>query len=204
MKLELSARWQSYLAVWGLVLTGLVVGYGVAKYGGDWRADSAVVESDRLRNVVEASGIAKSPAWLDSASRGSKVSLATGLIMEGVEGIFALDHQNGFLYCWVLDPRSMAVVAEFSGNVPALMGMEQGGEFDFVMTTGQLPNQAGRAGNARPIQSVVYIAEGNSGNVGGFSCQWAQPMAVRGNVQKGPMTLIFSGTVRSALADREQ
>lgn len=204
MKLELSARWQSRLAVWGLVLTGLVVGYGMAEFGGTWRANSTVVESNRLLNVVESSGISKSPAWLDSASRGNKVSLASGMITDGVEGIFALDHQSGALYCWVLDPRSLALVAEYSGNVPALLGLEQGGEYDFVMSTGQLPNQAGRAGNARPIQSVVYVAEGNSGKVGGFSFQWAQPMAARGAAQQGPISLIFTGTVRSALATRDQ
>ncbi|MBL8890870.1 MAG: hypothetical protein JNL67_12895 [Planctomycetaceae bacterium] len=204
MKLELSARWQSRLAVWGLVLTGLVVGYGIAEFGGSWGANATMVESNRLLNVVESSGISKSPAWLDSASRGSKVSLATGMITDGVEGIFALDHQTGALYCWVLDPRSMALVAEYAGNVPVLMGLEQGAEYDFVMTTGQLPNQAGRAGNARPIQSVIYVAEGNSGKVGGFSFQWAQPMAARGAAQQGPISLVFSGTVRSALATRDQ
>lgn len=204
MKLELSARWQSRLAVWGLVLTGLVCGYGIAQFGGKSEKQSAVLDSNRLLNVVESSGIASSPAWLDSASRGSKVSLASGMISDGVEGIFALDHQTGTMFCWVLDPRTMGLMAEYATNVPAQLGLGINGEFDFVMTTGMLPNRAGQAGNARPAQCVVYVAEGNSGKVGGFSFNWAQPMAARGAGQQGPMNLVFAGTVRSPLATRDQ
>jgi len=187
-----------------LVLTGVVGGYGIAQFGGSSQANSSLLESKRLLNVVESSGIANSPAWLDSASRGNKVSLASGMISDGVEGIFALDHQTGTMFCWVLDPRTMALMAEYATNVPAQLGLGIGGEFDFVMTTGMLPNRAGQGGNARPAQCVVYVAEGNSGKVGGFSFNWAQPMAVRGAGQQGPMNLVFAGTVRSPLATRDQ
>ncbi len=203
MKLELSARWQSRLAVWGLVLTGLVCGYGIAQFGAKAKNDGPVLDSQRLLNVVESSGISKTPAWLDSASRGNKMSLATGVISDGVEGIFALDHQTGALFCWVLDPRTMGLMAEYATSVPGQMALGQG-EFDFVMTTGMLPNRAGQAGNARPAQCVVYVAEGNSGKVGGFSFNWAPPMAARGAAQQGPMTMVFTGTVRSPLATRDQ
>ncbi|MDP1564366.1 MAG: hypothetical protein Q8M16_23550 [Pirellulaceae bacterium] len=204
MKLELSARWQSRLAVWGLVLTGVVGGYGIAQFGGNAQTPSSVLDSNRLLNVVESSGIASTPAWLDSASRGNKVSLASGMVSDGVEGIFALDHQTGTMFCWVLDPRTMVLMAEYATNVPVQLGLGIGGEFDFVMTTGMLPNRAGQAGNARPAQCVVYVAEGNSGKVGGFSFSWAQPMAARGAGQQGPMKLVFAGTVRNPLATRDQ
>lgn len=203
MKLELTSRWQNRLAIWGLLLTGVIVGFGLSRWTG--AAGASRLDGQNLLQVIESSAIANTPAWLDSASRGNKVSLATGMIHEGVEGIFALDHQTGNLFCWVLDPRSMALVAEYATNVPFQMGIAgTGGDFDFVMTTGQLRFQGGLGGNARPIQSVVYVAEGNSGKVGGFSFNWAQPMAVRGVGQQGPMTMVFAGTVRSPLANRDQ
>lgn len=203
MKLELTSRWQNRLAIWGLLLTGVIAGFFLSRWTG--AAGTSRLDGQNLLQVIESSAIASTPAWLDSASRGNKVSLATGVIHDGVEGIFALDHQTGNLFCWVLDPRSMALVAEYATNVPFQMGLAgTGGDFDFVMTTGQLPFQGGAGGNARPIQSVVYVAEGNSGKVGGFSFTWAQPMAVRGVGQQGPMTMVFAGTVRSPLANRDQ
>jgi len=208
MKCEISARWQNRLAIWGLLVTGLVVGYGGAQFlarsGVEAGGGAAPVESRNLLSLIESSAIANSPAWLDTASRGNKVSMATGLINDGIEGIFALDHQTGNLFCWVLDPRNLAMTAEYATNIPLQLGLGQGGDFDFVMTTGQIQFQGGRAGNVRPVGCIVYVAEGNSGKVGGFTFNWAQPLAVRGAPQQGPMNLVFAGTVRSPLATRDQ
>ena len=203
MKLQFSSRWQNRFAVWGLLLTGLVGGYLVGQVGRG-NETSVAGTGGNLLSLIESSAIANSPAWLDSAARGNKVSMATGLITDGVEGIFALDHQTGNLFCWVLDPRTMAMTAEYATNIPLQLGLAGGGDFDFVMTTGQIQFQGGRAGNMRPVGCVVYVAEGNSGKVGGFSFNWAQPLAVRGAPQQGPMNMIFAGTVRSPLATREQ
>jgi hypothetical protein len=212
MKCEISARWQNRLAIWGLLVTGLVVGYLGARWSPTLSVDhgaagstvAATGDSRSLLELIESSAIANSPAWLDTASRGNKVSMATGLINDGVEGIFALDHQTGNLFCWVLDPRNLAMTAEYATNVPLQLGLGPGGDFDFVMTTGQISFQGGRAGNLRPVGCIVYVAEGNSGKVGAFSFNWAQPLAVRGAPQQGPMNLVFLGTVRSPLATRDQ
>lgn len=196
-----SERWRNRLAVLGLILVGVCLGSGIGT--GFWTQSSESTASSRALRLIENSAIAASPNWLDTAARGNKVSMATGLINDGVEGVFALDHKTGNLFCWVLDPRNLAMTAEYATNVPLQLGLGEGGDYDFVMTTGQINFQGGRAGNVRPVGCVVYVAEGNSGKVGGFSFNWAQPLAVRGAPQQGPMNMVFTGTVRSPLLSQE-
>jgi hypothetical protein len=111
---------------------------------------------------------ASPPAWIwESASGARQMSLATGRIEEGVEGVFALDHLTGDLFCWVLSPRDGTLSRSPPINVAAFLGSE--GEADFVMCTGWLDIRAGRTGGDRLADSVVYVGDGNTGKVAAFS-----------------------------------
>ncbi len=199
MKNILSDRWQARFTVGGLILFGAVVGGVGSWFSSSNRSfESTAFAANRIATMGSGNG-----TWVDSAGS-KKVSMATGLIDEGVEGLFALDHQTGNLFCWVLNPRNGVTIGEFTTNVQATMGLAAGGDPDFSMVTGAMLFQGGRGNNERPINSVVYVSEGNSGKVAGFSLNWNQAIASRNAPQGGPMGVVFTGTVRGGLASRDQ
>lgn len=186
-----SQRTQARLAVFGLVAIGMVGGLLAAQWMGG-------------RSVEPTAFAAPNPLIWDSAASGKKVSMATGLIDEQVEGLFALDHETGNLFCWVINPRNGQPLGQFTAVVPNDMGLAVGGEKDYVLTTGRMVFQGGRGGNARPANCVAYVAEGNSGKVIGYTMSWSQALANRNTAQAGNLQAFFSGTVRGALAARDQ
>ncbi len=103
----------------------------------------------------------------ESASSGKQLSMATGRIEEGVEGVFALDHLTGDLFCWYLNPRDGSLARSAPVNVATYFNVD--GDSDYVMCTGLLNVRGGRSGGDRLANSVVYVGEGNSGKVAAFS-----------------------------------
>ncbi len=121
-----------------------------------------------LQPGLESTALANPPwmAW-ESASGGKQMSLATGRIEEGIEGVFALDHLTGDLFCWILNPRVGTLSRSQPLNVSQLLNVE--GEADYIMCTGILNIRAGRSGGARVGDSVVYVGDGNTGKVAALS-----------------------------------
>lgn len=137
-----------------------------------------------------------------AAARGKSVSLATGLIAQQNEAVYILDHLNGNLQCWVLNPRTNKIGAVYRANVfEAMPNLKQGGDLDFVLTTGFFDFQ-GR-GNQPPAQSVAYVAEGKSGTLVGFGFQFDKAALQRGVEQEGVLEVICEGPIRD-LQLREQ
>jgi hypothetical protein len=139
----------------------------------------------------------------DTSSRGRAVSLATGMIEGGVEGLFALDHLTGRLYCWVLNPQTGQVGAAYETDVKADLNVGDG-ELDLVMVTGLMDFSFGRSTNAEPAHSVVYVAEGNSGKLLAYTLLYSREQANLGGVQGGQLQLIAQGQTRAANARRDQ
>lgn len=138
----------------------------------------------------------------DSASRGKNVSMATGLVDDGNEGLYILDHLNGNLQCWVLNTRTNEVGGIYRTNVlEALPGIKAGGDLDFVLTTGYF--DFNNRGNQVPAKSIAYVAEGKSGAVIGFSFQFDKTAIQRGMVQEGVLEIVCKGPIRE-LQLREQ
>lgn len=190
MKAIFSPRTQARMAVLGLVSFGMVLGL----IAGPWVQNHS----------FEATASASMNRMLDSAAAGKKVGLATGLIDDGVEGLFALDYETGNLFCWIINPRNGQPMGQFTATVPTDMGLGVGGDNDYVLTTGRMLFQGGRGNNQRPVNCVAYVAEGNSGKVIGYSLSWNQAQANRNNGQVGNLVPFFSSTVRGALASRDQ
>lgn len=138
----------------------------------------------------------------DSAARGKNVSLATGQIGDGNEGLYILDHLNGNLQCWILSPRNNEVAGIYRTNVfEAMPNLKQGGDLDFVLTTGSF-NFQGR-GNQLPARSIAYVTEGKSGTLVGFGFQYDKAAIQRGVAQEGALEVICQGPIRD-LQLREQ
>ena len=117
---------------------------------------------------VESTALASpSPFVWESASGGKQMSLATGRVDDGVEGVFALDHLTGDLYCWILSPRDGTLARTLPTNVSVILNVD--GDADYMMCTGILDIRGGRTGGDRVGDSVVYVGDGNTGRVAGFT-----------------------------------
>ncbi len=138
----------------------------------------------------------------NAAAAGKSVSIATGLVADQNEAVYVLDHLNGNLQCWILNPRTNKISAVYRANVfEAMPNLKQGGDLDFVLTTGFFDFQ-GR-GNQLPAKSVAYVAEGKSGTLVGYGFQYDKAALQRGVEQEGLLEVVCEGPIRD-LQLREQ
>lgn len=140
----------------------------------------------------------------DTAARGKNMSLATGQVYGDVEGLFVLDHLTGNLSCIVLSPRNGAASLFFT-NINRDLGSEKAGQNDFLLSTGYVNgNRGGRAGRARNANCVVYVADGNTGQVAGYTLAFDQTMLDNGQAQEGALNLVWAGASRQNAIRRDQ
>lgn len=140
-----------------------------------------------------------------SAARGKSISLATGWIDEAVEGVYILDHLTGNLQCWVLSPKTGSISGIYTANVNIGLESDKAGEKDYVMSTGAFAFTGGSSGQRVPARSVVYVAEGNSGNVAAFGLRYDKTTIRRGSgVDNGTLELIGKAPARGGGVTRDQ
>jgi len=140
-----------------------------------------------------------------SAARGKSISLATGVIDESVEGLYILDHLTGDLQCWVISPKTGKISGIYTANVNVGLETDRAGDKDYVMSTGQFSSIGGSAGQRIPARSIVYVAEGNSGNVAAFGLQYDKNTIRRGSgVDNGTLELIGKAPARGGQVTRDQ
>ena len=180
-------------------------GVAAATFLGAWLAiysaggvgnPSSVENADALPIVLKA----------DTANSGKAITVSTGLIDEGVEGLFILDHLSGNLQCWVMNPQTGGVAAMFLANPATDMGIAKGGDTDFVMCTGGFIYQGRgrRTGNLRPASCICYVADGNSGKVVGYSLLYDRQAALKGGTQEGSLEVVCRGVARGEGLIRDQ
>jgi hypothetical protein len=130
---------------------------------------------------------------------GKSLIMATGWIESEMEGLFTLDQLTGALQCWVLNSRTGTWGANFVGNVMQDLQIEAGKEPSFVMVTGQA--QFTRGGSAmKPANSVVYVADENTGNFVAYGMQWNSTVARTGAVQQNlPFIKLGIGKARELM-----
>ena len=180
---------------------GMAVGSGTA-----WFSKS---ESKTIATVPESDSMALARAEMESyllragtASPGKKLAVATGQIDQDIEGVFVLDFLTGDLFCWVINRFKGGLGGRFRINVAGEFGGVLGNASDFVLTTG-LFRQAGRSSQLRMAECIVYVADGNTGKVVGYSLPWNRTRAQAGAAQEGPFQKVFEGLTRSANIERD-
>lgn len=128
---------------------------------------------------------------------GDTFSIATGPIDDEVEGLFTLDFLTGILQCLVINPRS-AEWSTFTYNVLGDLGVKPGGKASqLLMVTGSWSTRVLGGGAARPADSVVYVADVTSGNIGVYAVPWNRSIPATGRVQGGELVRIGLGKARS-------
>lgn len=135
----------------------------------------------------------------DSAARGKAMSMATGLLnsRDGLEGLFILDHLTGELQFWVLNNKTGTVAAAYKADAGAALDPAKSGDADYVMTTGRVDFEGGRAGGAARGSSVCYIGDSNSGKVICYGVEYNRTTA------KGSLIVLAAGQTRG-VAERDQ
>ncbi|MCA9145427.1 MAG: hypothetical protein H6823_07110 [Planctomycetaceae bacterium] len=139
------------------------------------------------------------PATLLNASAthgGTTMAVATGPIQDGVEGFFVLDFITGELTCSVLNPRTGVMGGAFRANVVSDLGVEQGKQPQYLMVTGAAEFRT-QGGNIAPAQSVVYVADANTGRYVAYWLPWNRQAAQYNFAQASPMMVLGTGSARN-------
>lgn len=144
------------------------------------------------------------PLMADSAVKGKTMSMATGAVTAGVEGLFVLDHSSGLLQCWIMNPRNGAVGGIFQTNILQDLPAEKVGAGDYVMCTGAFAFSGGTAANLVPSACIVYVADEATGNVVGYSFSFNRNELNRGVMQYGPLRAVCAGPTRVEGTVRDQ
>jgi hypothetical protein len=144
------------------------------------------------------------PVLADSAVKGKTMSMATGAVTTGVEGLYVLDHSSGLLQCWIMNPRNGAVGGIFQTNVLQDLPTDKVGSGDYVMVTGAFVFSGGTAANLVPSASIVYVADEATGNVVGYSFNFNRNELNRGVMQHGPLRAVCAGPTRVEGTVRDQ
>jgi len=132
-----------------------------------------------------------------SATHGaSSMALATGPVDQDVEGLFILDFITGELTCSVLNPRNGSIAAGYKVNVVADLGVEQGKQPQYLLVTGKASFRP-TGSPLQPAESVVYVADANTGRFVAYWLPWNRQAASQGFPQASPMALLGKGSVRN-------
>lgn len=150
------------------------------------------------QSVVPDAALAELRLKAAASHGGETFAMATGLIDDGVEGLFCLDYLTGDLSCFVVNPRTGAPGGVFKTNVGADMGSgEKGKKPSYVMVTGIFQARGGNYGNTQIASSLVYVADANTGTVAIYGMPWSKQATVGGITQGGKLVKVYSGKVRS-------
>jgi len=126
---------------------------------------------------------------------GQTFAMATGPIDGDIEALFMLDYLTGELTCSVIHTRTAQFFTQFKYNVIQDLGVQQGKQPDYVMVTGQAAF-VGRTGGNSPASTVVYVADGNTGNFAAYGIVWNRTIAQSG-APTGAFTPLGKGMARA-------
>ena len=131
------------------------------------------------------------------ATHGSdSLAMATGPISDGVEGVFFLDFLTGDIRCQVINPRFGGLGGVFYHNVAADLGVEKAKKQSFLLCTGVANLKTTGGSNFKFADSVVYVADANTGNWAAYLLPWSDNMTSNNQTIVGRFRLIGTGKAR--------
>ena len=136
------------------------------------------------------------PLHATATHGGDTIALATGPIADQTEGLFALDFLTGELQCLVMNPRSRKLGGMFRTNVVKDLGVGKGKQPKYLMVTGFI-NWRTTGGNMRPAQTIVYVADANTGHFAAYGLPWNRNAAQYNFSQVQPFVRLGIGNVRN-------
>lgn len=182
---------------WGSALAGLALGltFGLGVAGGVYVATRPIATTTQPSTPGALPDGFKLHAV--ATHGGDTMAMCTGMIDEGMEGVFLLDYLTGDLNCYVINPRNGKWGAKFGYKVAQTLEVEKGKKPAYLMCTGNLSLVRG-ATMKRPGDCLVYVCDANTGKF----CVLAIPLwqgAMANNVpQVEQMVLLDVGVARTA------
>lgn len=169
------------LRPWLWMLTGFVPGLALAigiaigmAAGGDQTA--ADLSADPMFRGM--------PVRAFGSSSGESYALTTGPVDGETEAVYAIDFLTGDLYAWVYYPRIGQFGAQFGPyNVTTDLKSEAGKTPSYVMVAGQ-SDIRGPGGQSTFANSILYVADSNSGMVAAYAIPWDRNLAAQGAPQQ--------------------
>jgi hypothetical protein len=141
------------------------------------------------------------PLYGSTTHGGDSMAIATGMIDEGIEGVFMLDYITGELTCQVLHPRTGTLAGLYKRNISADLGVEQGKQPKYLMVTGEI-NFRQNISNVRPAGSILYIADSNSGRYAAYVLPWNRAAFNQAVVQASQIVPMASGSARNVALEK--
>lgn len=151
------------------------------------------------RNTAQTSALAWPqgvPLSASTSSTSETLAIATGIIDEQVEGLYTLDFISGDLQCFILNPRSGKFMGHFKTNVTTALPVEKGKKPQYMLVTGNW-QPVGFGGNQRPANSVVYVADANTGMFAAYYVPWVKGAASANAPQAGALGLLDGAKARN-------
>lgn len=162
-----------------------------------------------LTRPAEVASVATPPGWpqglplhASTAATSETMAMATGRIDDQVEGLYTLDFLTGDLNCFVLSPRLGKFVGWFKINVTTQLPVERGKKPQYVLATGNW-EPVGGSTNQRPANSVVYVADANTGMFAAYTFPWAKGAASANVAQSTPMVYLDGNKARNIVLRQE-
>lgn len=175
-------RWFSVLGLG--VMAGLLIGLGAAPFLRTTAPQSVEAKFEEMKLKA-------------STAMGSETfAVATGMVDEEGEGVFFLDYITGDLNCFVLNPRVGKFTGWFTVNVTEALSPAKGKKPSYVISTGSW-NPKGFSSNVRPAQSVVYVADANSGQFAAYTFPWVRGTSSVLAKQANKLVLLDVGKARA-------
>lgn len=140
-------------------------------------------------------GVTQTERAFATATHGAdNFAIATGLVDDGIEGLYFLDFLTGDLRAAVVSRRNGEFTGFFQHNVM--------GDFDqvadtprFLMVTGEADIPRGR-GPTQIGKSLVYVAEATSGQVFAYALPFDASANAAGKSQVGTFIRVGGGSFR--------
>jgi len=180
------------LAAGLLVGVGMLIGSLVTRTA----APATTVASSAIPQTLN--GIPLPPEVLQASAThgGESFAISTGVVSENAEGVFVLDYLTGELSCWVLYAKQGVFGAKYTVNVVADLGVERGKKPQYLIVSG-LANFPGPRSGIKPANAVIYVVDGNTGNIAAYGIPWNQAYESAGRPQGGSLSLMASGKIRN-------
>lgn len=132
---------------------------------------------------------------------GDSMAICTGLIEEGVEGVFVLDFITGELTCKILNPRTGTLAGLYKRTVSADLGVEQGKQPKYLMVTGLFQLRQ-NVSNVRPADSLLYVADANTGRYVAYLLPWNKTALNQNLGQASQLIPIGTGSARNVEVEK--
>ncbi len=133
-----------------------------------------------------------------SASDSSNtMAIATGLITDEMEGLVVLDFITGELRLQVLNSRTGSPAGVYQHNVATDLGVQQGKQPRYLLVTGGARFRNMIGGNIRPANSMIYVADANTGRYAAYVVPWNKAAEQQNVSQTFPLVLAGTGAIRN-------